>query len=315
MHVAVLFVVILVVGYSSVARGQLLSLESSNAEARVYSQGGTVGSVSLGRQATILKPAGFPSSAAESHQPVLYGTQEGDDLNSLAERFKLPADDICGSNPSLMSSLHLKPGDPIVIPPVHGLVVKVPGDQTAETLASRYQVGLGTLLDYNYLRRPADIRAGQYLVLPGGKGRPCPSQVGTNANRLATGPDLLGPSGCPIHGAYMSQPFGPSRLEGFHSGIDLAAVSGTPILAAAPGTAQVNRGGTGYGNNVMIQVSGQRTDLYGHMSAILVTPGQRVEVGQVVGREGSTGFSTGPHLHWEVRINGASINPAGLLSC
>lgn len=321
-HAAVLVVVILIAGYSSVGRGvaqPLLRLESSNPEARILSQGGTVGSLALGRQGTILKQIALPSSSPESHQPVLYTAQSGDDLNTLAERFKLPADDICGSNPSLTSILRLKSGDQLLIPPVHGVVVQVKAGQTTEALAGKYQVGLITLLDYNYLRKPSDVQIGQQLVLPGGKGALCPLVGGRGGNvfldRGVAGPTDWGPPGCPIRGAAMTQPFGPSRLEGFHSGIDLAAANGAPIFAAAAGAAQVNRGGTGYGNNVMIQVSGQRTDLYGHLSAILVTPGQTVETGQMIGKEGSTGFSTGPHLHWEVRINGSSINPAPLLRC
>ncbi len=325
MHAAVLVVVILVAGYSSLGRGvaqPLLRLESSNAEARIVSQGGTVGSLALGREGTILKPVAIPSSTPESHQPVVYTAQNGDDVNTLAARFKLPADDICGSNPSLTSLtsiLRLKSGDQLLIPPVHGIVVQVKLGQTAESIASRYQVGLVTLLDYNYLHKPIDVQTGQQLVLPAGKGALCPlaGVAGGNVrlDRGGAGPADWGPPGCPISGAAMTQPFGPSRLEGFHSGIDLAAASGTPIFAAAAGTAQVDRGGTGYGNNVMIQVSGQRTDLYGHMSAILVTAGQTVGAGQMIGKEGSTGFSTGPHLHWEVRINGSAINPAPLLRC
>ncbi|PZR93664.1 MAG: hypothetical protein DLM67_13425 [Candidatus Nephthysia bennettiae] len=324
MHAVVLIVVILVAGYSSLGRGgaqPLLRLESNNAEARIVSQGGTVGSLALGRQGTILKPEAVPSSSPESHQPLLYTAQDGDDLNSLAERFKLPADDICGSNPSLTSILRLKSGDQLLVPPVHGVVVQVKPGQTAEAIASKSQVGLITLLDYNYLHKPTDVRTGQQLVLPAGKGSLCPLAAGgaggnVRLDRGVAAPAAdWGPPGCPIRGAVMTQPFGPSRLEGFHAGLDLAAANGTPIFAVAAGTAQVNRGGTGYGNNVMIQVSGQRTDLYGHMSAILVAPGQTVETGQIIGKEGSTGFSTGPHLHWEVRINGTSINPAPLLRC
>jgi murein DD-endopeptidase MepM/ murein hydrolase activator NlpD len=76
----------------------------------------------------------------------------------------------------------------------------------------------------------------------------------------------------------------------------------------------VNRGAYGYGNHVMIKVSDQRTDLYGHLSQILVGPGQLVKAGDLIGREGSTGFSTGPHLY-EVTINGVATDPASLIHC
>ncbi|MDQ6948757.1 MAG: M23 family metallopeptidase, partial [Actinomycetota bacterium] len=87
------------------------------------------------------------------------------------------------------------------------------------------------------------------------------------------------------------------------------------IYAAADGLATSNQGGYGYGNNVTVRVSPERTDLYGHMSRILVKSGQSVQAGDVIGLEGSTGFSTGAHLHYEVRVNGVATNPAPLIRC
>ena len=123
-------------------------------------------------------------------------------------------------------------------------------------------------------------------------------------------------SGCPIAGATLTQPFGPSSFEGFHTGNDLAAPSGTPIHAVAAGTATaIPDDGSGYGNHVTIQVSGDRTDLYGHMSSIAVGSGQAVTPGQVIGFEGSTGFSSGPHLHYEVRMGGSAVDPSPFYQC
>lgn len=123
-------------------------------------------------------------------------------------------------------------------------------------------------------------------------------------------------SGCPIAGATLTQPFGPSSFEGFHTGNDLAAPSGTPIHAVAAGTATaIPDDGSGYGNHVTIQVSGDRTDLYGHMSSIAVGSGQAVTPGQVIGFEGSTGFSSGPHLHYEVRMGGSAVDPTPFYQC
>ena len=123
-------------------------------------------------------------------------------------------------------------------------------------------------------------------------------------------------SGCPIAGATLTQPFGPSSFEGFHTGNDLAAPSGTPIHAVAAGTAKaIPDDGSGYGNHVTIQVSGDRTDLYGHMSSIAVGSGQAVTPGQVIGFEGSTGFSSGPHLHYEVRMGGSAVDPTPFYQC
>ncbi|OLE25575.1 MAG: hypothetical protein AUG44_15570 [Actinobacteria bacterium 13_1_20CM_3_71_11] len=98
-----------------------------------------------------------------------------------------------------------------------------------------------------------------------------------------------------------------------HPGIDIAAAPGTPIYAAAAG--RVTRAGWygGYGNYTCIehgQFDGQRlSTCYGHQSTLLVTPGQQVAAGQVLGLVGSTGASTGPHLHFEVRLDGRPVDP------
>ena len=107
---------------------------------------------------------------------------------------------------------------------------------------------------------------------------------------------------------YRSDPF--NHHAAMHPGIDLSGAYGTPIYATADGTvlrAGWNSGG--YGNLVEIDHGRGITTRYGHMSAILVSPGQHVTRGQQVGRMGSTGRSTGNHLHYEVRIDGRAVNP------
>lgn len=125
----------------------------------------------------------------------------------------------------------------------------------------------------------------------------------------------LGPAACPVSGAQETQPFGPSDFEGFHTGIDLAAPNGTPIYAAASGVVGTDLAGSGYGNNVEIQVSDRRMDIYGHMTQFLVMPGQLVQTGQLIGLVGSTGFSSGPHVHYEIRLDGRPVDPAPVLKC
>ena len=96
----------------------------------------------------------------------------------------------------------------------------------------------------------------------------------------------------------------------FHAGEDIGAPSGTPILAADSGVATViPDNGNGYGNYIMINHGGGRVTLYAHMSAFAISGGATVAQGQVIGYVGSTGNSTGPHLHFEVRVNGATTDP------
>jgi murein DD-endopeptidase MepM/ murein hydrolase activator NlpD len=116
---------------------------------------------------------------------------------------------------------------------------------------------------------------------------------------------------------FLGEPFDPSCPTGhIHTGLDIAAPFGTPIAAADTGVVTVaNLGwGGGYGNHVMITHGNGYQTLYGHMSTVLVSVGQPVQRGQVIGLEGSTGFSTGPHLHFEIRHNGAFQNPLAFLN-
>jgi murein DD-endopeptidase MepM/ murein hydrolase activator NlpD len=128
--------------------------------------------------------------------------------------------------------------------------------------------------------------------------------------------------------ATITQPFGPSSFwfeppygsyAHFHTGIDISAPAGTPVLAAddgvvlLAGASIVNGQLIGYGNYVVIAHSDGLTTLYGHLLTIQVKVGDRISQGQVVGNEGSTGNSTGPHLHFELRQGNTPIDPAPFL--
>ena len=106
----------------------------------------------------------------------------------------------------------------------------------------------------------------------------------------------------------LEPPSGPYRH--FHTGIDISASLGTPVMAAADGiVVAVGHGGTGYGNYIVIAHGAGIETLYGHLLATRVAYGARVSRGQVIGLEGSTGFSTGPHVHFELRVNNAVTDP------
>jgi murein DD-endopeptidase MepM/ murein hydrolase activator NlpD len=147
------------------------------------------------------------------------------------------------------------------------------------------------------------------------------------ADAVAPGPPLApGELACPLPRSVVTQTFGPSELGGepamfgyphFHTGVDLAAPQGTPIRAAEAGqviqaAGQTNSLGmlVGYGNLVRIQANTGRVDYYGHMVAFAVLRGDVVQAEQVIGYIGSTGYSTGPHLHFEVRSGGIPVDPA-----
>lgn len=151
------------------------------------------------------------------------------------------------------------------------------------------------------------------------------------AAQVGTGLALVNhtlPVGKPIKGLSLSwpmvsftitQPFGPTNVtlepalgpyKHFHTGIDMAAPLGTPVMAAADGlVVAVGHGNVGYGNYVVIAHGGGVATLYGHLLQTSVVVGDRVVRGQLIGLEGSTGFSTGPHVHFELRVNDQVIDP------
>ena len=113
---------------------------------------------------------------------------------------------------------------------------------------------------------------------------------------------------------YVSSPYG-LRFDGteFHQGVDIAAEMGTPIVATADGVVTAAGWNGGYGNMVDVDHGGGIVTRYGHASALAVTVGQQVRRGEVIAYVGSTGHSTGPHVHYEVRVDGQPVNPAGYL--
>jgi murein DD-endopeptidase MepM/ murein hydrolase activator NlpD len=119
---------------------------------------------------------------------------------------------------------------------------------------------------------------------------------------------LIWPVSGPVTGV-----FGESRPGHMHAGIDIAVPIGTPVRAAASGRVAIAGWVGGYGNYTCIQHANSLSTCYGHQNSIGVSVGQSVSQGQVIGASGNTGHSTGPHVHFETRINGSPVNPMGYL--
>lgn len=250
-----------------------------------------------------------------------YTVQSGDTLSSIAKKFsgvnnKLDVDSIAYLN-NFSVNKTLKPGDVIKIPPVAGIIVKVKSGDTIASLAKKYGLpSAQPIVDWPYNSFVDDekftLAAGQILVIPGGKPPEevpvAPTQVRTQA---IFGTPIAGGNGqfsWPASGV-ITQYF-----AWYHNGVDIANSTGTPILAADSGrVVAVLNENYGYGNHIIVDHGNGLRTLYAHLSATMVGVGDNVSRGQQIGRMGSTGRSTGPHLHFTILTGNASINPMGYL--
>jgi murein DD-endopeptidase MepM/ murein hydrolase activator NlpD len=161
----------------------------------------------------------------------------------------------------------------------------------------------GVPIDYSRYRPPPKPAA------PGS-----PAAAGKAGKALAPSAPFVWPSRLPLASASLSSRFGARYhpiLGGWrqHSGVDLAAATGTPVTAPSPGVVVAAQWWGGYGLLVAIDHGKGVQTRYGHLSQLAVYPGQQIAMGQVLGYVGSTGQSTGPHLHYEMRLNGQPLDP------
>jgi len=178
--------------------------------------------------------------------------------------------------------------------------------------------GVASLMESQQTTLSSEEQAAAWAVAGAGAG------LATDLMELPAG---FGPKGLalswPMLGGALTQPFGPTSLTlepplgqyaHFHTGIDIAAAYGSPVMAAADGlVVSVQHTSVGYGNYVIIAHGGGLLTLYGHLADTAVVEGQQVVRGQVIGHEGATGLATGPHVHFEVRVDGAVVDPLAYL--
>ena len=178
-------------------------------------------------------------------------------------------------------------------------------------LAAQAQAVAGALAERSAAESAIEDELGSDAV------RARPDDITATLARAQAGepdPVALGGIGQPIPGAALESPFGLRNDPlgggaGFHPGFDVSAGSGTPIHAAAAGVVVIAGDCGGYGNCVVLDHGDSLATVYAHQSQVLVSVGEHLDAGQVLGLVGSTGMSTGPHLHFEVRLHGLPIDP------
>jgi len=226
----------------------------------------------------------------------VYIVREGDSLSQIAEMYGVTSNTILWAN-DIPRATAIKPGDTLVILPVVGVRHIVKTGDTVASIAKKYKGDIEEIELYNQLESGVTLAVGSTLVIPGGA-------MHTETVKTAVTPGARGASG---NTASFSHPApGAIKTQGIHgyNAIDLAAAVGTPIKAAGAGEVIVSKSSGwngGYGNYIVVRHANGVQTLYAHLSRNNVGVGTSVTTGQVIGAMGSTGRSTGSHLHFEVR--------------
>ena len=229
-----------------------------------------------------------------------YVVQSGDTISSVAKMFGVTASTVLWAN-NLTSKSALKVGQTLVILPISGITYTVKKGDTVKSIVSKYKADINDILAYNDLSISSVLSVGDTVIIPNAE---IPVSVPTrivfrnNPAHDTNGPDYPGYYMRPIDGGRKTQ-----GLHGYNA-VDLAAPIGTPIHASADGIVIVSRSGGwngGYGSFIIISHNNGTQTLYAHLSRNIATSGQHVSQGQTIGLLGTTGESTGPHVHFEIR--------------
>lgn len=260
------------------------------------------------------------SLTSEPPAPLVVTVQAGDTLWGLSREYDSSIDEIKRINN--LTSEKISPGDSLTIPGRYAasnnadqggavsITIEVASGDTLWDIAKRYNTSITALISANELPGQT-IRAGQSLkIVP--------------SSELAAALPIPAPAPLPSAGANMIWPldgeitsrFGYRRLRiggsNFHTGLDIDGETGDPIYAATSGIVTFSGWNAGYGNLVI--VSSDNTDYYyAHASELLVEVDDQISIGQTLALVGSTGRSTGSHLHFEIRVDGEAIDPLAVL--
>lgn len=234
----------------------------------------------------------------------IHVVREGDTVSSIAKLFKVSPGTIRAANN--LSTNTLQVGQKLVILPITSVPYTVKKGDTLAGIAKRYGADATEIANYNGVD-DGTLIIGDEILIPGGE---VPAAAVSKPKSKGIGAEPahnVGPQGTATQIGYYLRPIvGGIKTQGIHgyNGVDLGAPVGTPILASATGDVIIAKAGGyngGYGSYVVIQHGNGAQTLYAHMSKVAVNDGERVVQGQIIGYVGSTGKSTGAHVHFEIR--------------
>lgn len=265
-------------------------------------------------------------SDAPRKNVIVHIVKDDETLWTIADKYELSTDTIEWSNGMNDSGIVI-PGQELFITPIDGIYYQIQDGDTISSISEKYKSDLDAIYEWND-DIDDGVVLGQRVFLPGGEVPPPPKPVAPVNNTYNNNSSYVpqptynsgpvsgtGQFGWPTSGMTITQYFGTTSFNPWHTGIDIDSRSGWDIWASDGGTvvtATYGWGG-GYGNHIIIDHGNGYQTLYGHLSSLDVSVGQYVSQGQRLGTMGSTGWSTGPHLHFEIRYGGSYLNPLNYL--
>lgn len=248
-------------------------------------------------------------SSENTDQISIYLVHDGDTLPAIAKMFNVSVNTIRWAN-DLDPKKSIKNGQKLVILPISGVKYVVQKGDTLDSIAKSFKGDKNEIVAFNGLEGSSDVQVGDELIIPNGEVIPSSNSDNSSKSIPSDTPKNLASKGT-SSGYFMRPVIGGIKTQGIHghNGVDLANSVNSPILAAASGQVIIAKGGGwngGYGNYIVISHSNGMQTLYAHLNSIKVSVGERVNKGDVIGAMGSTGDSSGVHLHFEVR---GGVNP------
>lgn len=266
----------------------------------------------------ITKPSAIATEGGQTERNgiVEYTVKQGDTVSTIANEFGISVNTILWAN-NLSGYSFIRQGDKLQILPVSGIIHKVASGESLQKIADKYDVSKDKIVLSNGLESDSRLTIGQTIIVPDGKKIASVTATATknNSSYLPTiVKDLVKPSAAKPQGNKMQWPTVGYRITQYyswrHTGLDIGNKVGTPLYAADSGVVEKSGWNSGgYGYMVLINHGGGVKTRYAHASKLYVKVGDKVSKGEAIAAMGSTGRSTGPHIHFEVIINGKLLNP------
>ncbi|GMO47481.1 MAG: M23 family metallopeptidase [Termitinemataceae bacterium] len=235
-----------------------------------------------------------------------YKLENGDMIGPLALKYALNQDTLISVN-GISNTRAVRAGKPLIIPNQDGILHRVSEGESLKQIADKYEVSMDSIVKANELFTE-NAAVGKNIFVPGAK-------LDYSKLQEINGDLFVWPiSSRRITSRYGYRVNPVSGIRGFHSGLDIGANYGVPIRAAMSGRVSSTGYSEVFGNYVVISHHGGYRTLYAHMSVIRTKSGAYVQTGERIGDVGSTGQSTGAHLHFQVYRNGVTVNPVVLMN-